>query len=207
MLQTKQKYTEQQLSTQSSYSVQQIWHKEPTREGLIRARDAIVPCTMCTSNHERQTWRVNCHKHQISSGAVYFVTNMRQNTKIHLNFHNERCRDRDVDTDCQVQTSLPKIQPWPKKRGHRLMTIILSNLNRLKKFTGRFLGKFAVKWILKIPSHLAYVATLPCETLLSAKQALNDKLQGSVAAYLRCSGVVNNQIRKDLLLSLWVKFF
>ena len=48
-----------------------------------------------------------------------------------------------------------------KKWAHRLMTIILSNLNRLKKiFTGRFLGKFAVKWILKIPPHLAYAATL-----------------------------------------------
>jgi len=35
-------------------------------------------------------------------------------------------------------------------------------------FTGRFLGKFVVKWILKIPLHLAYVATLPCETLMSA---------------------------------------
>jgi len=63
------------------------------------------------------------------------------------------------------------------------MTIILSNLNRFKKNTGRFLGKFAVKWMLKIPPHLAYVATLPCETLMSAKEALNDKLQGSVAAY------------------------
>ena len=52
----------------------------------------------------------------------------------------------------------------------------------------------------------AYVATLPCETLISAKQAINDKLQGSaVAAYLRCSGVVNNQIKKGLLLSLRVK--
>jgi len=30
---------------------------------------------------------------------------------------------------------------------------------------------------------------------MSAKQALNDKLQGSVAAYLRCGGVVNNQIK------------
>jgi len=29
----------------------------------------------------------------------------------------------------------------------------------LKKVTGRFLGKFAVKWILKIPPHLARVAT------------------------------------------------
>jgi len=62
------------------------------------------------------------------------------------------------------------------------MTIILSNLNGLKKrFTGRFLGKFAVKCILKIPPHLAYVATLHYETLMSTKQALDDKLQGSVA--------------------------
>jgi len=40
----------------------------------------------------------------------------------------------------------------------------------------------------------------------SAKQAVNDKLQGSVAAYLRCGGVVNKQIKKGLLLSLWVHF-
>jgi len=57
-----------------------------------------------------------------------------------------------------------------------------------------------------MPPHLAYVATLPRETLMSAKQALNDKLQGSVAAYLRCGGVVNNQIKKGLLLSLRVNF-
>ena len=64
------------------------------------------------------------------------------------------------------------------------MTIILSDLNRLKNFfTRRFLGKFVVKWIFKIPPHLAYVATLPCETFVSAKQAINDKLQGSVATY------------------------
>jgi len=86
------------------------------------------------------------------------------------------------------------------------MTIILSVLNRFKKFffAGRFLGKFAVKQVPKIPSHLAYVATLPCETLVSAKQAINNKLQGSVATYLRCV-VVNNQIKKGLLLNLWVK--
>ena len=40
---------------------------------------------------------------------------------------------------------------------------------------------------------------------MSAKQALNDKLQGSVAAYLRCGGVVYNQIKNGLLMSLWVK--
>ena len=49
--------------------------------------------------------------------------------------------------------------------------------------------------MLKIPSSLAYVATLPCETLMSAKRAINDKLQGSVAEYLRCGGVVIIKLR------------
>jgi len=65
------------------------------------------------------------------------------------------------------------VQGGPKTRPHRLMTIILSNLNRFAKkiFTGRFLSKFAVKWIFKIPPQLA---------LISAKQAINDKLQVNV---------------------------
>ena len=40
---------------------------------------------------------------------------------------------------------------------------------------------------------------------MSAKQAINDKLQGSVDIYLKRGGAVNNQIKKGLLLSLWVK--
>ena len=54
--------------------------------------------------------------------------------------------------------------------------------------------------------HLAYVAILPCETLISENKQLTKKLLG-VATYLRCDGVVNNQIKKGLLLSLPVKFF
>ena len=46
-----------------------------------------------------------------------------------------------------------------QKRGHRLMTIILSILNRLIFFTVRFPGKFAVKWISTISKHLVYVDT------------------------------------------------
>ena len=42
---------------------------------------------------------------------------------------------------------------------------------------------------------------------MSAKQAINDKLQGSVATYLWCGGVVNNQIKKGLLPSLRAKIF
>jgi len=38
-------------------------------------------------------------------------------------------------------------------------------------------------------------------------QAINDKLQGSVATCSRCGVVVNNQIKKGLLLSLSVKRF
>jgi len=85
----------------------------------------------------------------------------------------------------------------PKKRGHRLMTIILSNFNGFAIFfAGRLLSKFAVKRILKIPPHLTYVATLPCKTLMPAKLAINDKLQGSVDAYLRSGWVVKKQIKK-----------
>jgi len=70
-------------------------------------------------------------------------------------------------------------------------------------FTRIFLGKFAVHCLLK---KLAYVATLPCENIkFRMQQVINDKLQVSVATYLRYSGVVNNRIKIGLLLSLSVK--
>ena len=40
---------------------------------------------------------------------------------------------------------------------------------------------------------------------MSAKQAINNKLQGSVATYWQFGGVVNNKMKKGLLLSLRVK--
>jgi len=92
-----------------------------------------------------------------------------------------------------------------EKWDHKVMAITLSNLDRFSFFfAGRFLGKFAVKWILKVPLLLAYVATLPCETLTSENKrlAINYKV---VVIYLTCGGVVNNQIKKGLLLSLSVK--
>ena len=62
-----------------------------------------------------------------------------------------------------------------------------------------------------MPPHLAYVATLPCEISVSPKQAINDKLQGSVATYFRCCGVVNNQINRlrfdrIMVMSPWPRF-
>jgi len=56
------------------------------------------------------------------------------------------------------------------------MAIILPNRNRFSMFfTERFFGKFAVKWLLNIPPHRAYVATLPCETLMSENKRLTIK--------------------------------
>ena len=69
-------------------------------------------------------------------------------------------------------------------------------------FTERFHCKFAVKLLLTIPPLLAYFATLPCETLMSENKQINNKLQGSIATYLRCGGIVNNQNKKGLLLSV-----
>ena len=59
-----------------------------------------------------------------------------------------------------------------------------------------------VQLILKLPLYLAYVTTLPCETLMPATVAVNDKFQSMVATYLRFDGDVSNQIEKGLLLSV-----
>jgi len=48
---------------------------------------------------------------------------------------------------------------------------------------------------INIQPYSADVATLPCETLLSAKQAINDKLHGSVATYLSVVGLLT-ELRK-----------
>jgi len=48
---------------------------------------------------------------------------------------------------------------WQQAHGHNFVK-------------SRFFGKFAVKSLLKIPLHLAYVATLPCGTLISENKQL-----------------------------------
>jgi len=59
---------------------------------------------------------------------------------------------------------------------------------------------------IKNPTTLAYVAALPCETLMSAKHVINDKLQGSVATYLRCGGIFNIHLTTNLPRNLPVIF-
>ena len=79
---------------------------------------------------------------------------------------------------------------------YRLIWVVLEN--------GPLYGCVCV-WILKIAPHLAYVATLPCGTLMPTKQAIYDKLQGSVATYLRYGGVVNDHIKKGLRVEKKIK--
>ena len=93
------------------------------------------------------------------------------------------------------------IQGGPKNdrgRRYRLIAIILSYVNRFQKKISLkdSLVNVQLNAYKKIPQHLAYIAALPCKTLTSAKQAHNDKLQGSVAAYLRCGGLLITKLRK-----------
>ena len=66
-----------------------------------------------------------------------------------------QCRaDLEHDTPATPRFRSSDIQGGPKPGSHRLMTIILSNLNRFKKIDWKIsYSKFAVKWILKIPPH------------------------------------------------------
>jgi len=109
----------------------------------------------------------------------------------------------EVDSQLSVIYRVDK-KLRPQTRGHNSV----KSEPIFKIFvTGRFPGKFSVKCsLLKVPVHLAYC----CHTFLwnrnVVKQAINDKLQGSVAKYLKCGGVVNNQSKKGLLLNLPVFF-
>jgi len=88
------------------------------------------------------------------------------------------------------------------------MTIILSNLIRFTIFSKEDStanlqenGYKQAHHSLNMLPH--YIVKQWCQQ----RQAIYDKLQGSVATYLKCGGVVNNQIKTDLLLSLSVKNF
>jgi len=48
------------------------------------------------------------------------------------------------------------LQGGPKKRGHRVMTIVLSNLNRLKKLTHTLANKRFLVWLLTTPLPVIY---------------------------------------------------
>jgi len=89
------------------------------------------------------------------------------------------------------QRSTSKLQGGPKKWGHKLVVIILSNLNR---FTILFHWKIPWQICSKLVFFNPTTVCICCHTTLwninARKQVINDKLQCSVATYLRC-GVGN----------------
>jgi len=94
---------------------------------------------------------------------------------------------------------------FQKKRDTKLIAVTLLILARFFKFIS--LSDSPAKYLLKIP-HLIQVATLPCETLISENErqlqtnaVINDKLQGTVVKNFKVWWIVNNQIKKGLLVS------
>jgi len=82
--------------------------------------------------------------------------------------------------------------------------IILSILNRFKNF---LLEDSLVNLQLNGYQKSYRALHMLLHYLVSTKQAINEKLQGSVATFLTCGVVVNNQIKKGLLLTLRVTIF
>ena len=99
-------------------------------------------------------------------------------------------------------TKIP-IHRVPKKKDTKLMAVTLF-VNRVSKFfTDRLSSKLAAKYLLKILLHLLCVATLPCKTIMTENErqsptnaVINDTLQGTVVAYLRCGGLSITKLRK-----------
>jgi len=105
------------------------------------------------------------------------------------------------------------------KKGDTKLVAVSNSINshaifKIFSLSVRFSSKFAAKYLLKIPSHLICITTLPCESLMSengqqsqTNVVISAKLLGTLVTYLRCGGIFNNQSCKGLLLSLSVKQF
>ena len=116
---------------------------------------------------------------------------------------------------------------WPSAHMHETITFLLVTLLNIyqfkKKFTHRLSNEPFLIWSLTTPSHLKYVATLPCNLSLMACFADINVSQGSVATNARCGGIfdvhltanlpgnmlVKNRLRFDriMVMSLWPRFF
>ena len=88
-----------------------------------------------------------------------------------------------------------------------LLLVTLPNIHRFKKSFHTLSNKPFLIWLLTTPPHLKYVATLPCNLLLTACFADINVSQGSVATYGRCSGIFNIHLTANLLRNLPVNFF
>ena len=82
------------------------------------------------------------------------------------------------------------------------MAVNMSNLNELYFFRRKIPWQICSKLVIKNPTAPCMCCYTTLRNISIRKQAINDKLQGSVATHLRFGGVVNNQNKKGSLLSL-----
>ena len=94
-------------------------------------------------------------------------------------------------------------------RSHETITFLLvtlPNIQRFKKnFTHRLNNKPFLICLLTTPTHLKYVATLPCNFSLMACFTDINVSQGSVATYARRGGIFNIHLTTHLPRNLPVK--
>ena len=85
------------------------------------------------------------------------------------------------------------------------LLVTLPNIHRFYFFSHRLSNKPFLIWLFTTPSHLKYVATLPCNLWLMACFAVINVSQGSVATFARCGGMFNVHLTANFLTNLLVK--
>jgi len=100
-----------------------------------------------------------------------------------------------------------RIHGGPEREATNSWSSFCQSLNRFSIFFVSLEDFLVIKLVIK--NHTA--PCVCCHTTLwninVRKQAIDDKLQRTVATYLKCGGVVINQLKKGLLLSLSAKLF
>ena len=144
------------------------------RYQFIHLYSLVTKARVCVNNlpkvvtWKRNDWELNprpLESHiQCSNATVFVCTSLKYG-----NFTYSPLLHSGFSFAC-VPYKVAGMLRFIKKSGSKLFQI-LSNFPP-KKFTGRFLAKFAVKSLLNSPRHFAYVASLPCDTIMSENKRL-----------------------------------
>jgi len=121
------------------------------------------------SEASAETARIPCCACEIETEILnfFFKLKVKLSVKIGKYLVKLKARTRLSHALCLVAVCWPGAQSaWD---NHALACITLPNIHRfIKKFTHRLSNKLFLIWLLTTPSHLKYVATLPCNLSLMA---------------------------------------
>jgi len=112
----------------------------------------------------------------VTIGSVVLTTAFDWHTDRQTDRQTHRCSGAMLECDKTEQNRLSQFtkQTAIKPEEERFLPscYIQGGPQKVRLQTRSFLSKFSVKSLLKIPPCLAYVATLPCETLMSENKRL-----------------------------------